>query len=162
MQKLFITCGVIGSGKSTWAKNKYAYTNNIIILSKDDIRYSFNGGKYIFDNSHEIIISEMMKVAVKTALHNNFNIIIDEANITYEKRKIIYDIVYEYCSETSNDVEVIIVCFNNYNNNIKNRMNNSRGMTENEWTQIYHNMLKSFEIPTKQEIPFSKGNIIYI
>lgn len=80
MVSIDILVGVPGSGKSTWAKQR-----GKLILNKDSIRSMFYG-KYDFINADEKIINSILYHIVKELLRNKRDFIIDECNISKERR----------------------------------------------------------------------------
>ena len=53
MLNLYILIGNIGSGKSTWAREKVKSTPRTIIVNRDALRTMVGGGEYIFDKEME-------------------------------------------------------------------------------------------------------------
>jgi len=157
MQTLYILCGLIGSGKSTWAKEK-AKEKNTIIINKDSIR-SMLKGEYFYDTNYESLVRNIAKLTFIESLYNGFNIIIDETNLTKSKRSYWIDvglnkILYNKIHKNLKKFKIKVIYFSENKNNVKNRMNNPRNISETEWKKINNGMKKIFEKPTLNE--FSK------
>ena len=158
MQKVYILCGLIGAGKSTWANKKASENKNLIIISKDSFRSTIKGDKYIYDIHYEDLIKKLVKSSIKIAIENGFDIIIDETNLTEKSRKEYIDLIEKY---THLKIKIIIVYFTENTHNIENRMKNCRGVSREIWTKVFNNMKKIFEPPSTPEIPIEGGLIIY-
>jgi len=92
--KFYIMIGNIGSGKSSYIKNKLS---NAIIVSKDGIRCAFSGGNYIFDTKLEPIVhSTSVFMARSLCVHQTPEIVLDETNVTKKGRKTFIDIAIDY------------------------------------------------------------------
>lgn len=142
---LYLTIGLIGSGKSTWAKNKAEAEKRTIIINRDSFREMIKA-KYVYDVELEGLVKSMARGALEKALINEFDIIIDETNITTKKRmewinaakflkpnNVELNIIYVWCTETERNVEL--------------RMNDSRGMTREQWEGVFNSMKNAFENP---------------
>jgi len=146
-QKIYITVGFPGSGKSTWAK-EMARDPETVIICKDSIRYMLKG-KYIFDPIYEPLVSEIVKTTFTDALIAGFNIILDETHITKEKR-IKYFQQLEECRLPVNP-EIICVWFTENEKNLEYRMRDPRGYTDIKWNEVISAMKNKFEEPLKKE-----------
>ncbi len=86
MRTLYLTIGVIGSGKSTWSRKAIEDNENTIIISRDNLREMIYG-KYLFIPKREFLIKEMVLKNIDVAFKNGFDVVIDETNLTMKKRK---------------------------------------------------------------------------
>ena len=89
--ELYITCGVSGSGKSTWIVNNL---RDFTVISLDDIREQLNGRSD--SQKHRGQVLQLAKQQLKTALANKINVVWDATNIRYDFRKIICDFGFSY------------------------------------------------------------------
>lgn len=88
---LYVTCGVSGSGKSSWiAKNLPDFE----VISLDDIRAELNGKRESQKNRGQVL--QLAKSRLKTALANKRNVVWDATNIRKDFRKIICDFGQNY------------------------------------------------------------------
>lgn len=78
MSKLYLPIGLIGTGKSTWAKAFVKTHPNTKIVAGDDIRYMLNGGVYQHDPELEPIVLEILFVTARTLLQQGYDVILDE------------------------------------------------------------------------------------
>lgn len=76
--KLIATRGVPGSGKTTWAKN-YAFFNNAMRVSRDDLRRMLHGQAY--DIKHEQIIRSIRTSMIYKLLRAGHDVVVDETLI---------------------------------------------------------------------------------
>ncbi len=80
MQKIFLTVGIPGSGKSTWAKAEIAKDpNSWARINNDDIRAMLNGSVWSAD--YEKFITETRSFLTREALKRGKNVIIDNLNL---------------------------------------------------------------------------------
>ena len=149
--KLYILCGLIGSGKSTWAREK-AKGDKTVIINKDQIRTMLEG-EYFFDNEYEQLVKQLAKISIIRALEKGFNVIVDETNITKIKRQIYFGLIKEFSSIIDYNVKVEIMYFPEREKNIENRMKDPKGQSRESWEAVYKGMVSSFEEPTIQELP---------
>lgn len=94
----FIICrGIQGSGKSTWAK-KWVLEDptHRVRINQDDIRNMF--GYYWLEDKEansrrEKIVKEINTTAIKTAMFNQFDIVVDNMNLSESTTKSLEDMV---------------------------------------------------------------------
>jgi adenylate kinase family enzyme len=120
MKNVFILVGYPCSGKSTFAKQWYKSHMNSVVISYDSIIEEYisknDGLTYdkIFtnethiDNVTKTFVAKML-LCEKTSDYLLENVIIDTTNLTYKKRKVIYDIFkndkkYLILFDTSSDI----------------------------------------------------------
>lgn len=82
--KLYIVCGISGSGKSTVAKNLEAQIANSILLSSDALRAII--GKSEEDQDVSPIVFGTMKTMTEYLLKRGRTVIIDATNTTIKAR----------------------------------------------------------------------------
>lgn len=149
--EVYLLCGIIGSGKSTWAKKK-AIEDNIIIVNRDSIRKMIKG-EYIFDLKYEAFIRSACYDIVTTAIDYGFNIIIDETNITKIKRKEWLDLIDIAAQDRGIEIKISLLHFIEIQKNVDNRMNDPRGLSREEWQSVYEDMIANFQNPSLDELP---------
>lgn len=142
MKKLYLLCGIQGSGKSTYAENNKNILNADIV-STDRIRVEFAPIEEanVFPTAYKLI-SEKLKFK---------NVIFDATNITIESRKNNLKQIFELINKDL--VEVICVCFLVDKNICKKRVE-KRNKIEGELflpLNVIDNYSSRFEIPTKEE-----------
>ena len=142
---IYILCGLPGSGKSTWSKNN-CKIKNAIILSNDYFRIMLTGS-YLFDEIHELFIHKCMKECLKTAVNEKFNVIFDEINLTRKDRVELISFV----KNINDSYKIICVWLRENKNNVDRRMNDSRGISKQRWSEIINEMSEKFEEPSFDE-----------
>ena len=80
-----MTIGMIGSGKSTWAKQFARDNPNTKIVSGDDLREML-AGYYLYDIGFEPLLDYIIFKLVKELLLAGYDVILDECNLVQEKR----------------------------------------------------------------------------
>lgn len=139
----YIMCGIPGSGKSTWAKEKV--NDGCVIVSKDSIREMIHGC-YKYNKNTEPIVKELVKSCLDTmyVCFPSNSVIIDETNITKLKRK-------EWLCLLEGAEKIICVYCSSKEGNLDRRMNDCRGISKEKWNEVIGNMINSFEEPTLDE-----------
>lgn len=93
--RLIVLCGIPGSGKSTYARNKYKDgSNNVVWLSSDAIRERLYGDASCQDNPGKVF--EIMQREAVEALEKGFDVIYDATSITRKARAGILSVVPKY------------------------------------------------------------------
>lgn len=150
-QTVYILIGIVGSGKSYWSTNfikDSKNSQNTVIVNKDKLREMFHG-RYKHKPDFEEFIHQMSVKLVKNAIRNDFNVIIDETNITQSRREKWIDIIKK---EEISDIKINYVWFSDMENNLENRMKNSKGVSRKKWEAVIESMKKRFEVPGIKEL----------
>jgi predicted kinase len=93
--RLIVLCGVPGSGKSTYARNKVNSSDGTIVwLSSDNIRERLYGDASCQDNPGKVF--EIMQKEAVEALEKGFDVIYDATSITRKARAGILGVVPKY------------------------------------------------------------------
>ena len=80
--KLILTRGIPGSGKTTWAKAWVEDDPNWRVrVNRDDLRM-LTYGKYVLDRHQEETLSAVQHAMVETALRAKQNVVVDDTNLT--------------------------------------------------------------------------------
>jgi len=144
---VYISVGLIGSGKSTWAKAKAQKEPHTVIINKDSLRDMIKG-KYIFCKDLEPLIHEWAAYMISIAIQNEYDVIIDEINLTKALRRNLIDIA----ENNSPRPRIVCVWFTEKNNNVENRLKDNHGDTsKDKWVKIYEHMRSIFEVPQLSE-----------
>lgn len=102
MIKVFLTCGIPGSGKSTWAKQEVSKDpDNYLRISNDDIRAMANGSSY--SPEYEKMIGNIRNFLIKEGIKNNKNIIVDNLNLNSRH----WDSICKMAKESNKDIQVM-------------------------------------------------------
>ncbi len=83
MPKLYLICGLSGTGKTTFSKD-LAQQLNIVRVSPDDIYAMFNGSDT--DRRNKFEVWQTLFLIINTALKNNRDIIVDTNAVTKQQR----------------------------------------------------------------------------
>lgn len=74
-QRVYITRGLSGSGKSTWTKEAVQRFKNSIRISRDEIRFILWDGDMVNEDKEVFLMRDTM---MRAALDGGYNLIIDE------------------------------------------------------------------------------------
>ncbi|MGZ7268948.1 AAA family ATPase, partial [Streptococcus pyogenes] len=98
---LFITVGVPGSGKTTWAKEKARQLGNTLTVSRDDIRKTLYcaGGDltgYRFTEEKELFVCRVQEDTVRNALASGKNVIVHNTHLHQKDHDVWREIAKEF------------------------------------------------------------------
>jgi tRNA uridine 5-carbamoylmethylation protein Kti12 len=147
MSKVYIMIGVIGSGKTTKAKEILKENPDAVYICRDDLRYAIGGGSYRFEEELEPVIKSTTRSIIASSLAKGYDVIIDECNITKKARRSYTTLAREadpFC-------ELIFIYCEDNGHNVELRMQDSRGTSEKKWEEVYINMTGAFETPSPEE-----------
>ena len=152
MRNVYILTGLIGSGKSFWAKEFAKNNSNTLIISKDNLRTMIKG-QYVYDQSTERLIKQLANTNILLALLSGYNVIVDETHITKIKRQEIIEFIRANCFMVPEGVKFSLVYFPEKEKNVEKRMESPKGLPRETWQKVYESMLASFEEPIINELP---------
>lgn len=135
MSRIYVTVGLPGSGKSTWAENMKEVLD-LTLHSSDNIRSEFGD---INDQSNNELVFNILYKRIKEDLKNGHNVVFDATNLSRKRR--IHFIQHEL-----RDIpcEKICVLFATpYEICLKNNANRERKVPED----VIKRMVKNFEVP---------------
>lgn len=102
MGKLYIMCGIPGSGKSSMitTNEKLREINDKLIISRDKIRFSLlQPEEHYF--KHEPVVEEMFYRGITKALQLGYNVFADQSSINPKSRKKLINRVAGYTEITA-------------------------------------------------------------
>lgn len=142
-----LAVSTIGSGKSTYAKEKAK--QGWIILNNDNIVTSVHGGDYTLylEELKPLYKSVEWQVLVSAAKLNK-NIFIDKTNLTVESRKKYIDFALE------NKIWIAAILFpvKTPEWHARNRYeSDNRGYSYDKWLEVATHHIKQYEKPTMDE-----------
>lgn len=84
-KRLYLMCGIPGSGKSTVAENHVKNNDNVIWVSRDKIRFSLlkEGEDYF---SHEKEVLDLFFSSIQKYLDDGYDVIADATHLNSESR----------------------------------------------------------------------------
>lgn len=145
--KVYIMIGLIGSGKSAWARLTAGCDFNTIRVGIDDIRDMIKD-RYTFDFQLEPLVRKMGTAMIVQVLLEGKNVVVDDCHLTEEHRQ-------ELCAMIKGaipEAEIIYVWMRcDSTVALKRRLSNLRGGTEFGWIQVMKKHEEMFDIPTKNE-----------
>jgi len=149
MQKLYLTIGILGSGKTTWAKKMAKEDSNVKIISPDVIRQMLHG-RYLYDNDLDSLVTNICQELIKILSYNYYDVIIDCCNLTKSRRE----------SWPWWRAEKIAVVFPRKTKvwHVNNKMKDSKGKSRSYWNGVYDSHVEQVE-PIDKE---SFNEVIYV
>lgn len=155
---IFLLVGLLGSGKSTWARKKVQEEPNTIIINRDSLRTMFFG-RYGYTPEVEGLVRTSAVAIMGAAFRFGFDVVIDETNLTRGKRaewfrKIFETYHSEYGTGIEENVDFEVVHFLESENNLAYRaVDDLRGLTLEEWGEVLERMKGEFEYFEESEFP---------
>jgi predicted kinase len=146
MQRVYMTVGVVGSGKSTWAKCKLASLHasgvEAVIINRDAMRTMLSG-EYKYDAALEPHIKELTHQQIIHFLNHGYDVIVDETHVNKAKRSDLIDLVRNNFDRSMVAIDAIV--FPNGPECMERRIRDSRGISPEKWREVYLEMMKSYE-----------------
>jgi predicted kinase len=135
-------------GKSTWINENYKNTN-VTIISRDNIIMKLHGSSDYTKAYNEVNQKEVDSLLLqdfKDCAAAHVNVIVDMTNMTSKRRK-------QNLSYFGNNYTKVCVVFPILDESEFIRRNDIRTIKENKHIPLnaIHNMIKSFQVPTKEE-----------
>lgn len=147
-QTVYLMIGKVGSGKSSWARMTAAADFNVIRVSGDDIR-SMIKKDYTFDLQLEPMVKEMVLNLALKVLSKGKDVVIDDCHLDISERE---RICVKIKTAFGNTVDIIYVWVHCYDEvALSRRLQNSRGISKFEWSQVMKKHNATFTVPTTDE-----------
>jgi len=142
MHRIYLPVGMIGSGKSTWARKFIAENSSVRIVAGDDIRLMLGGGAYEYDPILEPAVIDILMQATETALEYGLDVILDECycSLSIAMRKRVMELFCDYT--------VIAVVFpeKGMKDRIEDKVTKGlRGKTVSYWKRVFTEMAEVYE-----------------
>ena len=148
MKTIYVMCGLIGSGKSTWAKVILMTQDDTISISRDGFRNMIKGdGTYHYNGLTEPLIKALRSTGMQLGADFGFNVIVDETHLTKKMRAAVIQEIKTWMTP----VRIVCVYCTESIRNVDFRMTHSRGRSREEWQKVYDDMKAVFEPPTEDE-----------
>lgn len=150
MSKLLLPIGMIGSGKSTWARQYIKENPNTRIVGGDEIRLMLHGGAYVHNPELEPVVKDILYSAAGEVLAWGWDIILDECYCSLNR-----EMRANTASRFSGDEELIAVVFpeRDMQDHIDDKiLKGLRGKTVNYWKRVFCEMKEEYEmfLPTEE------------
>lgn len=145
MATLFITIGLPGSGKTTYAKKLASdYSKSITYLSSDELRAKFGTGEE--DQSVTPQVFAHIKQEVDNLLKHGKNVLVDATNVNRGDRKESIDTAKKYGAQV-----IALVFVMDRAGLIKRNLDRSKLGGRAVPTEVIDKMLAKYEAPTSSE-----------
>ena len=146
MPSVHMMIGNIRSGKSEFAEHLSKTIDNAVVVDMDSITEMFHKGYGSYKESMKTLYQKTEETAIKTALENNIDVIIDRTNVDKKRRAKFIEICKNYTDE------IIAYQFPvNTKHLIKQRMDGGRGVSQKTWDSVADRMWCAFEEPDISE-----------
>ena len=88
MKRLIVMCGIPGSGKSTWIKNKMRSQDGVAVVSRDAVRFSMITDKDQYFSKENQVFAEFIRL-IKSYLEGDEveTVVADATHISVSSRK---------------------------------------------------------------------------
>ncbi len=142
MNKLLLPIGLIGSGKSTWARQFIKENSSTKIVGGDEIRFMLHGGEYVHDESLEPVVLAILLRATITLLGEGYDVILDECYCSLSRD------MRQWMRQSFTQAELIAVVFpeRDMQDHIDDKiLKGLRGKTVNYWKRVFCEMKEVYE-----------------
>jgi len=141
MSKILLPIGMIGSGKSTWARKYILDHPNTKIVGGDEIRFMLHGGEYTHHAALEPVVLDILFAVANELLESGYDVILDECycSLTRKMRGHVARIL---------EVEMVAVVFSerDMQDHIDDKiLKGLRGKTVNYWKHVFCEMKEIYE-----------------
>lgn len=160
--KLILLVGFIGSGKSTWARKYVEEHERVIIVNRDALRTMLRGIYEYSEELEKIVMHGAVELA-GNALKRGYDVIIDETNITKERRAMwmVFFSSAMISFEVAKNLERKVIHFSADKGNVERRMEgDARGISREKWEKVFEEQKARFEPIERDE--FSAGTEIEV
>lgn len=161
MSKLYLPIGLIGTGKSTWARQFIQTKANTKIVAGDAIRYMLAGGRnYQYNKSLEPTIFDILFDTTQRLLIRGYDVILDECycSLSMEMRR--------HVARRFDDRKTMMIAIVFPEKDMKDHIEDKvikglRGKTVGYWKRVFCEMKEVYEPfhPVK-EYYFNKYEVI--
>ena len=145
MSKLYLPIGLIGTGKSTWARQFIEANPGTKIVAGDSIRYMLAGGsRYEYDAVLEPVILDILFDITHALLSHGHDVILDECycSLSMEMRK---HVALKF-ADTSTMVIAIVFPEKDMEDHIEDKvMKGLRGKTVGYWKRVFCEMKEVYQ-----------------
>jgi len=161
MTKLYLPIGLIGTGKSTWARQFIEANPNTKIVAGDDIRYMLAGGKkYEYDAALEPTIIGILLSTTQTLLRLGYDVILDECycSLSMEMRR---HVARKFDDRQTMKIAIVFP-EKDMKDHIEDKvMKGLRGKTVGYWKRVFREMREVYEpFNLTKEYYFNRYEII--
>lgn len=150
--RLYVMCGVAGSGKSTFARDHLCQADHIVHISRDEVRMSMlKPGEHYFSKEKEVY-AEFIKRIVNAA-NEGYTIVVDATHLNHWSR----DKLTKSLDEQMNRPYEIIYVVMNTEYHETQRRNAERTGRALVPADVIDEMFEQWESPRYSEHPNIKG-----
>ena len=107
-QKIIITRGLSGAGKSTWSKRFVEDNKDYVRICRDDIRFMLWNGDWTHDDKEVILARDTM---IKEFLLKGYSLVLDETYLAPPRVKEINKVIGKYVWATHKHLDISIQDF---------------------------------------------------
>ncbi len=99
MQKLVLTIGIPGSGKTTWAMRQLR-DKSYRRANRDDIRALIGDSSLSLKSHFEKEVTKMQQDMILNSLRKGYSVLVDDTNLTAKAVNGFKDLIQDYCNQS--------------------------------------------------------------
>ena len=151
---LWLMCGVPGSGKTWFAKNKLMKGSDWEYISRDEVRMAIvkDDEKYF---SHEKEVFQEFVARIALWMRSNYDVIADATHLNFPSRRKLVNALANQEGLTKDDYEIIFVVMDTALATCVARDAKRTGR-QHVTEKVINDFWNNFRIPTPHEFPHSK------
>jgi|TARA_Y100000310_G_scaffold321546_1_gene379325 predicted kinase len=151
MSKIVLMMGFPGSGKSTLVAEALSRHEEIVVLSRDDIRQMLNGGKYKFIPQREPLVNQIIVNALEDCIDKGYDVVLDECCVNQKFRHRWLNTVKSIGDKKDVPIKTMGIWMDTPVHACKARRNMFTKGSNEPWDVIIENMAKSWEDPNPND-----------
>lgn len=147
--RIYVMVGNIGSGKTTLVKKILAKNPNIVVISRDDLRYMIGAGEYTFNPDLEPHIWEAATDMINSFMRGQVvDLLVDETNVSKGYREHYLYLAKKYGYEAV----AIVMPYQGKKISVDRRMQDPHGQDGRIlWEGVWEKFNALYEEPTEEE-----------
>lgn len=150
---LYMTVGVVGSGKSTFAKN-WVLGGKRTVIDVDGIRSALHGGIYTYNEEHEDYVFRTGVKAASQFLSGGYEVLMDDASLFLTKdgrMRFINACLCQFGIEKQINFGYYIFQTPSKDRVMARRAVESRGLSVDVWAGVYDKHIEMLQVPESSE-----------
>lgn len=152
--RVYLMVGLLGSGKSTWAKQKVFYEPDTVIVDRAVMKNMLLGIYSYGPSEVASMVKCLARDAVRYAAEDGLNVVIDEPNLTVRDRSEWLEFVAMVAKDAKRELFLQVVYCAESDGNVGYRCQGGlRGLSVYRWTDVLKGMKERFESVSDDEFP---------
>jgi predicted kinase len=146
VKELILMVGNIGSGKTTWILRHRK--GHQVVMSRDELRYMFGCGDYLFDFDLEGIVKKSTRFIITNLIKNGFSLIVDSTSVSRKQRKELF----QFAKKNGYKTTAVVMPKFTMKECVDQRIVNPHGTAKRDvWEKVWQKFDAAYQEVTKDE-----------